>query len=90
MRPTREYFIRMAKAAAVCAVWAAFSMQAATHEPGTAVNVPWDWSGVIGTGQSLAAGLPVLSLRTFTSFPYRRGVVPHFFPFHHVWMSFAA
>jgi len=69
MRSTREHFIRMAKAAAVCAVWSAFSVQAATPDPGTAVNVPWDWSGVIGTGQSLAVGekgWPVVS----TSQPY--------------------
>jgi len=42
-----------------CGVLAAFSMQAA---PGGApaqesrLNLPWDWSGVIGTGQSLAVG----------------------------------
>ena len=80
MRPTREYFIRMAKAAAVCAVWAAFSMPAATPDPGTAVNVPWDWSGVIGTGQSLAVGekgwplLPRTSRTTISN--SRPGICP--------------
>jgi len=42
-----------------CAVLGAFSMQAApggAPSQGTAVKIPWDWSGVIGTGQSLAVG----------------------------------
>ncbi len=50
-----------------CAMLTAFSMQAAAPGPGTAI--PWDWSGVIGTGQSLAvgeAGKPILS----TNQPY--------------------
>jgi lysophospholipase L1-like esterase len=42
-----------------CAVLGACSLQAAPGVgPGreTKVNMPWDWSGVIGTGQSLAVG----------------------------------
>jgi hypothetical protein len=69
MRPTKEHFIRVMKSAGVCALLAALSMPAATPNLGTAVNLPWDWSGVIGTGQSLAVGekgRPVAS----TSQPY--------------------
>jgi len=48
---------------------AAVSLHAATPVPATGGNFPWDWSGVIGTGQSLAvgeAGRPALS----TNQPY--------------------
>jgi len=58
--------------AILCAVLAGCSL-AATHsksgDPAVNVNLPWDWSGIIGTGQSLsvgARGLPVLS----TNQPY--------------------
>ncbi|HLX96688.1 MAG TPA: dockerin [Verrucomicrobiae bacterium] len=64
MRPTKEQFIRAMKTAGLCALLATSSAPAATPNPGTGVNLPWDWSGVIGTGQSLAVGekgRPVLS-----------------------------
>jgi len=70
MRLTKEHFIGVMKAAVGCALLlAAFTMPAAAAGPGTDVNLPWDWSGVIGTGQSLAVGekgRPVIS----TSQPY--------------------
>jgi len=61
MRHSHRHFSRLVIPGIYCAVLAAFSLQAA---PGGApslrmpapVNVPWDWSGVIGTGQSLAVG----------------------------------
>jgi hypothetical protein len=66
MRLTKEHFICVMKVAVGCALLLAFSVPAATPGLGTAVNLPWDWSGVIGTGQSLAVGeqgRPVLSSR---------------------------
>jgi len=66
MRLTKEHFICVMKIAVGCALLLAFSAPAATPDLGTAVNLPWDWSGVIGTGQSLAVGeqgRPVLSSR---------------------------
>ena len=41
----------------LCASLAPVALSAATPEPAPgALNLPWDWSGVIGTGQSLAVG----------------------------------
>ncbi len=39
----------------LCAVLAALTWQAAPSAA-PSLNIPWDWSGVIGTGQSLAVG----------------------------------
>jgi len=40
-----------------------------TPSPSDDLNIPWDWSGVIGTGQSLAVGSnPILS----SNQPYNR------------------
>jgi hypothetical protein len=53
----------------LCAILAGCSLLATNAKSGAAVNLPWDWSGIIGTGQSLsvgARGLPVLS----TNQPY--------------------
>jgi hypothetical protein len=53
----------------LCVVLAAVAVQAAASHPEVEVRLPWDWSSVIGTGQSLsvgAQGLPVIS----TSQPY--------------------
>ena len=64
MRPNKEHFTRLVNSCSFCAVLTAFSVQAAASSPGTGVAMPWDWSGVIGTGQSLAvgeAGRPVIS-----------------------------
>ena len=69
MRPTKEYFTGLINSCSFCAVLTAFSAQAAASNPGTGAALPWDWSGVIGTGQSLAvgeAGKPILS----TNQPY--------------------
>ena len=59
MRPAKEHFPRFTHSSIFCAMLAAFSLPAApgvTPGPQTGVNIPWDWSGVIGTGQSLAVG----------------------------------
>jgi len=59
MRPIQWHFVRFMSAGILCAGFAAFSPQAvAGGAPNreTAVNIAWDWSGVIGTGQSLAVG----------------------------------
>jgi lysophospholipase L1-like esterase len=47
-----------------CSLLPALPMPAASNDPETHLQIPWDWSGVIGTGQSLAVGeqgQPVLS-----------------------------
>jgi hypothetical protein len=59
MRQTQPHLFRFMNPCLFCGVLAAFSLQAApgaAPNPGTAVHMPWDWSGVIGTGQSLAVG----------------------------------
>ena len=59
MQQTRRQLFRFMNPRVFCGVLAAFSLQAAPgagRNPGTVVNMPWDWSGVIGTGQSLAVG----------------------------------
>ncbi len=69
MRATNRHFLRFVNSSSFCALLAAFSVQAAAARPETGANIPWDWSGVIGTGQSLAVGekgRPVLS----TNQPY--------------------
>jgi hypothetical protein len=53
----------------ICAILTAFPLAAASSSPETHPNLAWDWSGIIGTGQSLSVGaraLPVIS----TSQPY--------------------
>ena len=47
-----------------CTLLPALAVPAAVTDPDTNLQTPWDWSGVIGTGQSLAVGeqgRPVLS-----------------------------
>src|SRR6202142_3536760 len=69
MRPAKKNFTRLVNSCSFCAMLTAFSVQAAASSPGTGAALPWDWSGVIGTGQSLAvgeAGKPILS----TNQPY--------------------
>jgi lysophospholipase L1-like esterase len=59
MQQTQRHFSRFMMPGMFCGVFAAFSLQAAPGAaPGmaTGLNMPWDWSGVIGTGQSLAVG----------------------------------
>jgi lysophospholipase L1-like esterase len=61
MRKTKALFSRFMKTIPVCATAVALSASAA--------NLPWDWTGIIGTGQSLSVGaraLPVVS----TNQPY--------------------
>jgi hypothetical protein len=59
MQRTQWHFVRLTSAGIFCAVLGACSLRAAPGAgPGqeTKFNLPWDWSGVIGTGQSLAVG----------------------------------
>ena len=61
MRTTKTSFLLLMKTIPVCAASAVLSASAA--------NLPWDWTGIIGTGQSLSVGaraLPVVS----TNQPY--------------------
>jgi len=47
-----------------CPLLSVLAAPAAAIDPDTQVHIPWDWSGIIGTGQSLAVGeqgQPVLS-----------------------------
>ncbi len=56
-------------AGCVCTALMVLAAPAASPEPETRVNLPWDWSGIIGTGQSLSVGAhgrPILS----TNQPY--------------------
>jgi hypothetical protein len=53
-----------------CAMLVPISLPAAMSTSGTEkVNMPWDWSGVIGTGQSLAVGEKGKPIKS-TSQPY--------------------
>jgi len=60
MRPTRSSLGLGAGLGCLCALLtAAFGQAAAApadSAPPTKIEIPWDWSGVIGTGQSLAVG----------------------------------
>jgi lysophospholipase L1-like esterase len=67
MRPTKTYLFRFIKAGCVCTALTAFFVSAAHSRPKS--NLTWDWSGIIGTGQSLsvgAQGRPLIS----TNQPY--------------------
>ena len=59
MRPNKAYFLRFINTGALCGLlailWSACA-PGVTSSVKTKVNIPWDWSGVIGTGQSLAVG----------------------------------
>jgi hypothetical protein len=66
MRLIKRHFSLLFISGMVCAMLSATALSAATP---AAVDTPWDWSGVIGTGQSLAVGeggRPILS----TNQPY--------------------
>ena len=67
MRPKDHLFL-LAVSGTFCAMLAV-SSAAAAESPREVAHIPWDWSGVIGTGQSLSVGeggRPVLS----TNQPY--------------------
>ena len=64
MQSTKGCLSRFINADFVGAVLTVLSVQTAYSRQGTRVNPPWDWSGIIGTGQSLSVGtqgLPVVS-----------------------------
>ena len=69
MQTIHRFYRRCLLPASVCALFPVLVGSAAATGPETDVIIPWDWSGVIGTGQSLAVGeqgRPVLS----TTQPY--------------------
>jgi hypothetical protein len=69
MRTTSSLFVCFMISTCICTLLPALTTLADASEPDTNVRIPWDWSGVIGTGQSLAVGeqgIPVLS----TTQPY--------------------
>lgn len=64
MRATRNYVLYFMISSSVCTLSPTLARSAATIDPDTNIQIPWDWSGVIGTGQSLAVGeqgRPILS-----------------------------
>jgi hypothetical protein len=64
MRSTPSQFFRFMISTIFCSLLPALATPAAATDPDTSPKIPWDWSGVIGTGQSLAVGeqgRPVLS-----------------------------
>jgi hypothetical protein len=68
-RTIQAYLLRLICSAILCITLAGCSLLTTNPKSGVAVNLHWDWSGIIGTGQSLsvgARGLPVLS----TNQPY--------------------
>ena len=56
MPSLKEHLARLVNLGGFCAMLTAISIQAAASDPGTGAAPPWDWLGVIGTGQSLAVG----------------------------------
>src|SRR5215469_18659360 len=63
------YLFRLLCSVILCATLASCSLPNANSKSGAALNLPWVWSGIIGTGQSLsvgARGVPVIS----TNQPY--------------------
>ncbi|HTV40312.1 MAG TPA: sialate O-acetylesterase [Candidatus Sulfotelmatobacter sp.] len=69
LRPIQAHLFRAICLVILCAALAGCSSVTTNSKSGTGVNLYWDWSGIIGTGQSLsvgARGVPVLS----TNQPY--------------------
>lgn len=56
MRQHQRRMNSVTSMAILCAALAASTLPAAKSSAATAPKLPWDWSGVIGTGQSLAVG----------------------------------
>jgi hypothetical protein len=68
MRPNKALIFQLIKTGCACAALTVFSMSAAPSATNRA-KVSWDWTGIIGTGQSLSIGArakPVVS----TNQPY--------------------
>lgn len=56
MRHHQRHFFHFMSSIILCAALAGCSSPAAKSKSEAALKLPWDWSGVIGTGQSLAVG----------------------------------
>ncbi|MGB7749166.1 MAG: hypothetical protein WBN75_17980 [Verrucomicrobiia bacterium] len=54
MRPTKTRLFHLNQAVSVCAALAVLSVSAAGSK--MKAGLPWDWTGIIGTGQSLSVG----------------------------------
>src|SRR6516225_4894419 len=64
MRTARSHSFCYMISTIFCSLLPALTAPAAAIDRDTNVQIPWDWSGIIGTGQSLAVGeqgQPVLS-----------------------------
>jgi len=63
-RQTKTYLAHFIRTGFICAMLTIISAPTALAKPGTRGNLPWDWTGIIGTGQSLsvgAQGFPLIS-----------------------------
>src|SRR5450432_1535122 len=56
MKNNLLHFFPLMSSVILCAALTGCSSPAARSKSGAAPRLPWDWSGVIGTGQSLAVG----------------------------------
>lgn len=56
MRYHQRSFLRLVSSAILCAALAGCSSPDAKSKSGATANVPWNWTGIIGTGQSLSIG----------------------------------
>src|SRR3974390_294800 len=64
MRTTTSHIFCFMISTILCPLLSALAAPAVAIDPRTQVQIPWNWSGIIGTGQSLAVGeqgQPVLS-----------------------------
>ena len=70
MQKSQRHFFPLVKFVLLCAALAAgSSLRGADMSPSPALNTPWDWTGVIGTGQSLSVGEQGRPVRSTTQ-PY--------------------
>jgi hypothetical protein len=56
MRNLQQHFFRLTSSAVLCAALAGCSTSVTRPKSEAAPNLPWDWTGIIGTGQSLSVG----------------------------------
>jgi len=62
MKSTKANLLQLANACSCCALLAALFLSSGCASTRTRANLPWDWTGIVGTGQSLSVGAsPVLS-----------------------------
>jgi hypothetical protein len=70
MRHHQRHLLSIVKSALLCGALAmGSSLRAADMTQSPALNLPWDWTGIIGTGQSLSVGEQGKPVRSTTQ-PY--------------------